>query len=97
MNATTFERLQTIVARDFPLARGPLVPETTLAGLSIDSLGIVELLWNVEDEFKIKLPPDPQGLDTLADVVLRIDALVARQRLAASAGAPAAAHPPQAR
>ena len=98
----TFERLSAILVKDYKLAPGSLAPDTVLESLGIDSLGTVELLWNIEDEFKLKLPPDPVDLATVGDVVDYIDQLVATQNAAAAASAlaaaskvpPAALHPP---
>ena len=83
---TTLERLQAILVRDYRLAPETLVAEAPLEGLGIDSLGVAELLFNVEDEFGIALPPEPVQLPTLADVVRYIDELVAVQRPQVQAG-----------
>ena len=74
---TTFERLSTIIVKTFNLPPERLTLDAPLAALDIDSLGTVELLWKVEDVFKITLPPEPVALLTLADVVQYIDRLVA--------------------
>ena len=72
----TFDRLKTILVKDYKLAPEVLTPDASLDGLNIDSLGIAELLFNVEDEFHITLPPDPVSLTTVGEVVLFIDGLV---------------------
>lgn len=72
----TFERLKAILIEDYKLAPEALTQDATLDGLGIDSLGIAELLFNVEDEFHITLPPDPVPLTTVGDVVLFIDGLI---------------------
>ena len=77
---TTLERLRTILVRDYKLAPDVLVPEAPLESLGIDSLGAAELLFNVEDEFGITLPPEPVQLPTIGDVVDYIDRLIAAQR-----------------
>ena len=41
---------------------------------------MAELLFNVEDEFGITLPPEPVQLPTLGDVVNFIDALILAQK-----------------
>ncbi len=92
---TTLERLRAILVNDYKLDVARLTPDAPLEGLGIDSLGVAELLFNVEDEFKITLPPEPVQLPTLGDVVRYIDALSAAQHGAAGeapvAGAAAAA------
>ncbi|MEO6410350.1 MAG: acyl carrier protein [Burkholderiaceae bacterium] len=82
----TFERLAAILVRDYKLDPLALTPASRLDALGIDSLGVAELLFNVEDEFGIALPPQPVDLPTLADVVGFIDAL----RAGGSAKQPAA-------
>jgi acyl carrier protein len=78
---TTFERLSAILMKDYKLQPDRLTLDAPLESLGIDSLGTVELLWNIEDAFQIKLPPDPVELPTLVDVVRYIDELIARQSL----------------
>ena len=77
---TTLERLRAILVRDYKLAPEALVPDAPLESLGIDSLGVAELLFNVEDEFGITLPPEPVQLPTIGDVVAYIDGLVVAQR-----------------
>lgn len=72
----TFDRLKTILIKDYKLAPEVLTPDASLDGLGIDSLGVAELLFNVEDEFHVTLPPDPVSLATVGDVVLFIDGLI---------------------
>lgn len=74
---TTFERLRAILVQDYKLDSAVLTLDAPLEGLGIDSLGVAELLFNVEDEFKITLPPQPVQLVTIGDVVRYIDDLVA--------------------
>lgn len=88
---STFERLSAILAKDYKLSPDRLTLDAPLEGLGIDSLGTVELLWNIEDAFGIKLPSDPVDLPTLGDVVRFIDELVVRQ---AADRAPAAGSSP---
>lgn len=75
----TLERLRAILVKDYKLAPEALTLDAPLEGLGIDSLGVAELLFNVEDEFKVILPPEPVQLATLGDVVRFIDGLVAAQ------------------
>lgn len=76
---TTFERLRTILVKDYKLAPESLALAAPLEGLGIDSLGVAELLFTVEDEFAIKVSSEPLQLSTVGDVVRYIDGLVASQ------------------
>lgn len=84
--STTFEQLSTILVKEYKLTPDQLTLDAQLQDLGIDSLGIVELFWNIEDAFKIKLPADPVGLTNLGEVVCFIDQLVAEQSGAEPAG-----------
>ena len=82
---TTFERLRTMLIADYASVPESLTLDTPLEALGIDSLGLAELLFNVEDEFKLTLPTQPVPLPTIGDVVAFIDALVAAQNSSESA------------
>ena len=79
--STTFDQLSAILIKEYKLTPGQLNLDAQLQDLGIDSLGIVELLWHIEDAFKIKLPSDPVGLTNLGDVVRYVDQLVSEQNV----------------
>lgn len=81
---TTLERLCAILIKDYKLAPESLTLDAPLESLGIDSLGTAELLFTVEDEFRIKLPDDPVPLPTIGDVVRFIDHLIAAQTVTAN-------------
>ncbi len=76
---TTYQHLRTILAKEYKLDPDLLTLDATLEALGIDSLGVAELLFNVEDEFHITLSPDAVQLLTLGDVVRFIDELILAQ------------------
>ncbi len=77
---TTFKRLQAIVAKDHKLETNQVTADASLESLGIDSLGVAELLFNIEDEFQVTLPVEPvEGLATVGDVARFIDTLIAAQ------------------
>ena len=80
----TLETLRGILARDYKIAPELLTPESLLEELGVDSLGVAELLFNIEDEFSITVPPEPVTLATLGDVVGYIDGLIQAQSSAAT-------------
>ena len=79
--STTSDQLSAILIKEYKLTPGQLNLDAQLHDLGIDSLGIVELLWHIEDAFKIKLPSDPVGLTNLGDVVRYVDQLVSEQNV----------------
>jgi len=90
---TTLERLMAILVTHYKLDPTRIARDTPLEHLGIDSLGMVELLFFIEDEFNLQLPSDAPLLPTVADAVRYIDALQAQQPAPSPAGT-AAAPPP---
>ena len=86
---TTLPRLRALLVKDYKLDPATLDPDAPLADLGIDSLGVAELMFNIEDEFKVTIPGDPVALKTIGDVVAYIDNLVATQNVGADAANPA--------
>lgn len=76
---TTFDQLSAILIKEYKLTPDQLSLDAQLQDLGIDSLGVVELLWHIEDAFQIKLPSDPIALASLGEVVGYIDQLVTEQ------------------
>lgn len=85
---TTLERLQALLVRDFELKPEALQPDAALEGMDIDSLRMIEIVFCVEDEFKITVPAEQaelrQRVKTLGDLAGYIDERVAAQRKAAT-------------
>ena len=77
---STFERLQALLHKDFDLPLEKLERETRLEELDIDSLRMIEILFCVEDAFKISVPAEQfelkARLQTFGDLVGYIDSLV---------------------
>lgn len=79
--SSTIARLRDLLVAEHELRPESLQESVTLESLGIDSLGTIELLWMVEEQFGIELPTEPaEGLDTLGDIVRFIDVLVEQQR-----------------
>ena len=86
---STFEIIQDILVDKFALDRAKLTPDGTLERLGIDSLAILEMLFDIEDRFGLKITEDmPQKLTTLQDVVLYIDSLLMKGQAQTPALAP---------
>jgi acyl carrier protein len=85
-SATTLERLRKIIARDFEVDLQLLQGDAQLQDFAIDSLGVIEILFAVEEEFGITVPPEPPdtrtSINTLDDLVQYVDQLVSEQRSA---------------
>jgi acyl carrier protein len=82
---TTLERLTHILVDKYKVDPIRLTLDEPLTGLGIDSLGMVELLFMIEDEFAVKLPPDVELLPTLGAAAQYVDRLLASQAPTAAA------------
>ena len=85
---TSYEGLCEILARDYQLAPENLTPATPLKELEIDSLGVIELIFAIEEKFDVTAndaDADPvQDFKTLGDVAAYIDRLIAQRDAPAS-------------
>jgi acyl carrier protein len=80
---STLETVQDILITEYALTRDRLAPEVQLAALGVDSLGLIEVMFQIEDRFGITVPDDkPPVLVTLSDVVEYVDGLVVAQSAA---------------
>jgi acyl carrier protein len=81
---TTFESMQAILKDKFELTPDVLQRDTALKDLDVDSLTMVEILFAVEDEFKVEIPSEPaqwqSQLATFGGLVDYVDNLIAIQR-----------------
>jgi len=81
---TTEKRIRALLVKDFEVDPGTLTLDARLNELGVDSIGMAELIFNVEDEFGLKLPDVAVQLSTFGEVVQFIDEAVAGQRAAAA-------------
>ncbi len=75
----TLQRIKKIVREKIDIQEDMLTPDATLEGLGLDSLDRVELMFSLEEEFKIKIPDREVTIVTIQDVVNVIDKLAAEQ------------------
>ena len=74
---STLQILQELLIKDHSLTQEQVAPDAELASLGVDSLGLIELMFQVEDQFGIVLPDDKVPvLKTLGDVVTYVDQLL---------------------
>lgn len=84
----TYQRLVRIIVDEHKLPRETLRPDARLDEVGIDSLAVMELLFQVEEEFGIQIPNDQVKLETIDDVVRYVDSLRAQQAPAMPQRAP---------
>jgi acyl carrier protein len=81
MTPTPFERVRTVLAKKYSLAPDAITPESTLESLGLDSLDLIELLFDVEDEFGIRIPQDGGSAlktATIQDIINSVQTIVAQ-------------------
>jgi acyl carrier protein len=76
---TTIERLQTILTEKFSVDADKVRPDATLDTLGLDSLDLIEVLFEVEEEFDIRVPQESSALRTatVQDIVDSIEKAIA--------------------
>jgi acyl carrier protein len=77
---TTLERLSRILVQRYKLDPARLTPDQPLDALGIDSLGMVEILFFIEEEFNVHLPSEGITFGTLGEAAKYIDELIAQQK-----------------
>ncbi len=65
-----------VLSEKYGVAQESISPEATLTELGLDSLTVVELLFDVEDEFGIEVPEERATFETLAEAVALVDELL---------------------
>ena len=73
---TPYEFLADVLHEKYDVAREAISPEATLTELGLDSLTVVELLFDVEDEFEIEVPEERATFQTLAEAAALVNELV---------------------
>ncbi len=77
--ATIFEGVQKILVDKYSVPAEKVTPESTIESLGLDSLDLIELLFEVEDEFSIRVPQEAGSAlktATVQDIVDNIQKLV---------------------
>ena len=77
---STLHTIQRMMAEQFELKEEYLVPDAQLESLGLDSLSVIEFMFNIEDEFKIKLTDERVEIKTVQDIVSIVDRLVTEQQ-----------------
>lgn len=90
MSSSVAEKVREIIAEQAVLDKEDVKPEATLEELGIDLLGLVELIFAIEEAFDIQVPfnaNDPSESDfdisNVAAIIGAVEKLVAEQERAA--------------
>ena len=78
----TLQAIQRMMVEQFELKAEDLTPEAQLEALGLDSLSVIEFMFNIEDEFHIKLPDERVEIKTIQDIASIVERLVSEQKTA---------------
>ena len=73
---TPYAFLADVLSEKYDVDPDAISPEATLTELGLDSLTIVELLFDVEDDFGIEVPEERATFETLAEAAALVEELV---------------------
>ena len=77
--STTLERLQQLFIARFNYKLENLKATTTLEELGLDSLDMIDFLFDIEKEFNIRVPDQEFKVTTIQDMVDALDQLISEQ------------------
>jgi acyl carrier protein len=86
---TVFERIQTILTDKFHVPPEKIRPDATLESLGLDSLDLIEVLFEVEEAFNIRVPQDGAAAvkaATLQDIIDNVEKLAAPESVPQASG-----------
>ena len=70
--------LMHLFAQTFEIDKDRLLPEATLESLGLDSLAVIEFLFQIEDKFGIQIPDQASPPSTLGEMVQLVTPLLPR-------------------
>jgi len=73
---SSFDFIRKLLIEKFDVKPEVIRPEATLADLGIDSLSVVEIVFDVSDHFGIDIPDERLKFNTLGEVVAVVDEFV---------------------
>jgi acyl carrier protein len=80
---SSLSELQSLIQEKYGIDPATLDPNASIRAAGVDSLALVEFLFEVEDRLGIKLPETDPNLDTLAELAALVDSVRAEQQQAA--------------
>jgi acyl carrier protein len=75
----TLASVQKLIAAELDLVVSDLDPARSLEELGVDSLGVIEVMFKLEDEFNIKMPDERVPIKTVQDIADLVDRLVSER------------------
>ena len=79
LGSQTIDVMRSVLRERFGIDDQQLAPDQALDTLGLDSLGLVEYIFELEKALKITLPDVPRDISTVGALVAFIDSEVNRQ------------------
>ncbi len=76
--SSTLKELQDLIQEKYGLSPSQVDAHTSLRASGVDSLALVEFIFDVEDRMGITVPDDNPNMDTLAELAEAIDRVRAK-------------------
>jgi acyl carrier protein len=81
---TTLERLKQLFLAHFDLKIEQVTATATLENLGLDSLDLIEFMFEIENEFNIKIPDQEFKVRTIQDMVDAVERFIPEQNRGSS-------------
>jgi acyl carrier protein len=76
---STVSLVQQLIAASAEVPLENLDPDRALEELNVDSLTVLEVMFDIEEKFAIKMPEERVPIRTVRDIANLVDRLVAQQ------------------
>ncbi|RYE73598.1 MAG: acyl carrier protein [Oxalobacteraceae bacterium] len=76
---SSLKELQDLIQKKYGLGPEALEPHASMRASGVDSLALVEFIFEVEDKYAISIPETTGNLDTLAELAVLVDRLRAAE------------------
>jgi acyl carrier protein len=76
--SSTLKELQDLMQEKYGLDASQVDPSASLRASGVDSLALVEFIFDVEDRMGVTVPDDNPNMDTLAELAAAIDRVRAK-------------------
>ena len=65
-----FEKIRAMICEEYEIDEDEVTPETNLEDLNFDSLDMIEIAMDIEDEFNVEVPDEVlEKFVTIGDIV----------------------------
>lgn len=75
----TLETIRQLIAAEADVKLEDLEPDRPLEELGVDSLTVLEVMFQIEDTFGVKMPDERVPIRTVKDIADLVDRLVGQQ------------------